>query len=93
MISALIHKKLAKWSIITNHRDTESTEKSLIGTTKHTKSTKIKIAKAARHLAGVPIASYRDKMEARVGEYKLAYFRQHVLPIAASSDPSILYIL
>ena len=28
-------------------------------------------------------------MEARVGEYKLAYFRQHVLPIAALSDPYI----
>ena len=26
-------------------------------------------------------------MRARVGEYKLAYFRQHVLPIVALSDP------
>ena len=28
-------------------------------------------------------------MEARVDEYKLAYLRQHVLPIAALSDPFI----
>ena len=28
-------------------------------------------------------------MGARVGEHKLAYFRQHVLPIAALSDPCI----
>jgi len=28
-------------------------------------------------------------MGARVGEYKLAYFRQHVLPIVALSDPCI----
>ena len=40
-------------------------------------------------MVGVPIASYRDKMEARVGKYKLAYFRQHVLPIVALSDPCI----
>ena len=40
-------------------------------------------------MAGVPIVSYRDKMGARVGEYKLAYFRQHVLPIVALSDPFI----
>ena len=65
----------------TNHRDTESTEKSLIGTTKHTKSTKIKIAKAARHLAGVPIASYRDKMEARVGEDNLLIFANMCFPL------------
>jgi hypothetical protein len=40
-------------------------------------------------VAGVPIASYRDKMSALVGANKLAYFRQQGLPIEALSDPRI----
>jgi hypothetical protein len=40
-------------------------------------------------VAGVPIASYRDKMGALVGANKLAYFRQQGLPIEALSDPRI----